>query len=85
MGYGGRPTKAMLPLDAMKVGTVGLEVFVVRQGNRFQWQLRKFGAVVIETASEIFVEQDAARAAGEAALEALVAPAPARPAKSACG
>ena len=85
MGYGGRPVKAMLPFDAVKAGTVGLEVFVVRQGNRFQWQLRKFGAVIIETAPEVFVEPDAARAAGEAALDTLVATPSGRPSTSARG
>ena len=47
-----------------------LEVFVVRNGTRYAWEIRKFGAVLIEMGSETYVSALEAKDAGCAALEA---------------
>ncbi|RYC28875.1 hypothetical protein D3273_26950 [Lichenibacterium minor] len=53
--------------------TFGLpELFVVKAGDqRFTWELRRFGGVVLQRGAEPFPNQALARAAGEAALAAL--------------
>lgn len=52
-----------------------LEVFVVRDGIRYGWEIRQFGGVEIEKAVTGFDTPKIARAAGVAALRSL----PSRP------
>lgn len=49
-----------------------VEVFVTRISNQsFSWQLRRFGAIVIQEGQKTYVSAHLAREAGEAALGAL--------------
>ena len=48
-----------------------VEVFVVRDGIHYGWEIRKFGAVLIEKAVETFDTSIKARVAGTGALRAL--------------
>ena len=48
-----------------------IEVFVVRDGIHYGWEIRQYGGVTIVKAAEAFETQRAARAAGDVALGAL--------------
>lgn len=46
-----------------------LEIFVMRVSNRaFKWQVRRFGAIVVQEGQQTYSTAELARQAGEAAL-----------------
>ena len=57
--------RAALPVDRS-------EVFVVRDGQRFRWEIRRYGGVVVKRGMELFSSAGEARCAGEAALSAML-------------
>jgi hypothetical protein len=50
------------------------EVFVVRAGNCYTWEVRKFGALVVLGSNQHFASAELARDAGISALSAMSDP-----------
>lgn len=59
--------RAALPVDRP-------EVFVLRDSQRFRWEIRRFGGVVVVSGTELFRSVAEARLAGDATLSAMVMP-----------
>lgn len=49
------------------------EVFVVRDGQRFRWEIRRYGSVVVVSGTELFGSMTEALHSGETAMSAMSA------------
>lgn len=57
--------RAALPTDR-------LEAFAVRDSQRFRWEIRRYGGIVVVSGAELFRSAAEAQFAGEAALSVMM-------------